>query len=80
MLWLCMSQCDIEDTLKEIYGSEILQGLISRITDKILPEVNEWQNRPLASIYPFSRLIKFLCKCWKKSQYNKKFVVIYTHL
>ncbi len=28
------------------------QGMISRITDKILPAVNEWQNRPLASIYP----------------------------
>ena len=28
-------------TLREIYGSEISQGLISRITDKILPEVNE---------------------------------------
>ena len=37
-----MSQRDIEDTLREIYGSEISQGLISRITDKILPEVNEW--------------------------------------
>lgn len=47
-----MSQRDIEDTLREIYGSEISQGLISRITDKILPEVNEWQNRPLEKIYP----------------------------
>ncbi len=47
-----MSQRDIEDTLREIYGSEISQGLISRITDKILPEVNEWQNRPLDSVYP----------------------------
>ena len=37
-----MSRRDIEDTLREIYGSEISQGLISRITDKILPEVNEW--------------------------------------
>lgn len=47
-----MSQRDIEDTIREIYGSEISQGLISRITDKILPEVNEWQNRPLEKIYP----------------------------
>ncbi len=47
-----MSQRDIEDTLKEIYGTEISQGLISRITDKILPEVNEWQNRPLEAVYP----------------------------
>lgn len=47
-----MSQRDIEDTLCEIYGSEISQGMISRITDKILPQVNEWQNRPLEKIYP----------------------------
>lgn len=47
-----MSQRDIEETLLDIYGSEISQGLISHITDKILPEVNEWQNRPLDSIYP----------------------------
>ena len=47
-----MSQRDIEDTLREIYGAEISQGLVSRITDKILPEVNDWQNRPLDKIYP----------------------------
>jgi len=34
----------------ESYGSEISQGLISRISDKILPEVNEWQNRSLYEI------------------------------
>ena len=47
-----MSQRDIEDTLKQIYGTEISQGLVSRITDKILPEVNEWHNRPLDAVYP----------------------------
>ena len=47
-----MSQRDIEDTLREIYGSEVSQGMISKITDRILPEVNEWQNRPLEKIYP----------------------------
>ena len=46
-----ISKRDIEDTLREIYGAEISQGLVSRITDKILPEVNEWQNRPLDKIY-----------------------------
>ena len=40
---LGMSQCDIENALKQIYGIEISQGLVSRITDKILPEANEWQ-------------------------------------
>ena len=47
-----MSQRDIEDTLREIYGSDISQGMIAKITDRILPEVNEWQNRPLDKIYP----------------------------
>ena len=47
-----MSQRDIENTLREIYGTEVSQGMISKITDKILPEVNEWQNRPLEVIYP----------------------------
>ena len=47
-----MSQRDIEDTIRELYGSEVSQGMISKITDKILPEVNEWQNRPLEKIYP----------------------------
>ena len=47
-----MSQRDIEETIQDIYGAEVSQGMISRITDKIMPEVNEWQNRPLESIYP----------------------------
>ena len=47
-----MPQRDIEDTLKNIYGIDISQGLISQITDKILPEANECQNRPLEAVYP----------------------------
>lgn len=47
-----MSQRDIEETIRDIYGAEVSQGMISRITDKIMPEANEWQNRPLESIYP----------------------------
>lgn len=47
-----MTTRDIEDSLREIYGAEVSASLTSRITDKILPEVNERQNRPLESIYP----------------------------
>lgn len=47
-----MTTRDIEDSLREIYGAEVSASLISRITDKILPEINEWQNRPLSDIYP----------------------------
>jgi putative transposase len=47
-----MSTRDIEDSMREIYGSEISASLISRITDKLLPDILEWQNRPLESVYP----------------------------
>jgi len=47
-----MTQRDIEDTVREIYGAEVSQGLVSKITDKILPEVKEWQDRPLEKVYP----------------------------
>lgn len=46
-----MSTSDIEGHIREIYGLEISDSAISRITDKILPVVREWQARPLASIY-----------------------------
>jgi putative transposase len=47
-----MSTRDIEDHLREIYGVEASASLISRITDKIMPEVAEWQSRPLSELYP----------------------------
>ena len=46
-----MSTTDIEGHIREIYGLEISDSAISRITDKILPVVREWQARPLASVY-----------------------------
>jgi len=42
---------DIEKTISDIYGIEISDSMVSKITDKILPMVSEWQNRPLKSIY-----------------------------
>lgn len=69
-----MSQRDIEDTLHEIYGAEIPQSLISKITDKILPEVNEWQNRPLERIYPIVYFDGIVFKSRKDSQIINKCV------
>jgi len=69
-----MSQRDIEDNLREIYGAEISQTLISKITDKILPEVNEWQNRPLESIYPIIYFDGIVFKSRKDSQIINKCV------
>lgn len=47
-----MSYSDIQSHLSEIYGIDISDGTISAITDRIIPEIKEWQNRPLESIYP----------------------------
>jgi putative transposase len=69
-----MSQRDIEDSLREIYGAQIPQTLISKITDKILPEVNEWQNRPLESIYPIIYFDGIVFKSRKDSQIINKCV------
>ena len=69
-----MSQRDIESSLREIYGAEISQTLISKITDKILPEVNEWQNRPLESIYPIVYFDGIVFKSRKDNQIINKCV------
>ena len=48
-----MSTRDIHDQLQELYGIELSAEMVSKITDKILPEVKEWQSRPLNPVYPF---------------------------
>ena len=46
-----MTTSDIETHIQDIYGLECSDSTISRITDKILPVVREWQSRPLEEIY-----------------------------
>lgn len=48
-----MSTRDIHDQLQDLYGIELSAEMVSKITDKILPEIKEWQSRPLNPIYPF---------------------------
>ena len=48
-----MSTRDIHDQIKDLYGVEISADLVSKITEKIVPEIKEWQNRPLDNMYTF---------------------------
>lgn len=48
---LGMSYEDIRSHMQEMYGVEVSAGLLSKITDKLLPIITEWRNRPLESIY-----------------------------
>ena len=41
-----MSTRDIHDQLQDLYGIELSAEMVSKITDKILPQVKEWQSRP----------------------------------
>lgn len=46
-----MTTADIESHIQEIYGLSVSDSTVSRITDKILPVVRDWQSRPLDEIY-----------------------------
>jgi len=47
-----MTTRDIVDAFKEMYNADISPTLISRVTEAVIEDVHEWQNRPLETIYP----------------------------
>jgi putative transposase len=67
-----MSNRDIEDHLRDIYSVETLASLISQITDKIMPSVAEWQERPLESVYPIVFLDGIVFKVRKDARVINK--------
>lgn len=46
-----MTTADIENHMKDLYDIDISDSTISRITDKIMPVVKEWQERPFEAVY-----------------------------
>ena len=51
-----MTPRQISETIEDIYGFETSEGFISDVTDKILPQIEDWQNRPLLDCRPL-----FIC-------------------
>lgn len=47
-----MSYRDMRSQIEEVYGVQISDGTISSITDRVIPIIREWQNRPLDRLYP----------------------------
>ena len=47
-----MTTRQISETIEDIYGFEVSDGMVSDITDRLLPQIEEWQNRPLDKVYP----------------------------
>ena len=48
----CMTTRQISETIEDIYGFDVSEGLVSDVTDKLLPQIEDWQDRPLDEIYP----------------------------
>ena len=72
-LYSCgMSQRDISEQIKNLYDVEISPELVSKISEKIMPEVTAWQNRPLNSIYPFVFMDAIHYKVKENHQYETK--------
>jgi putative transposase len=47
-----MTTGDIANHLADVYGSQVSRDLVSRVTDAVVNDMAEWQNRPLDSVYP----------------------------
>lgn len=72
-LYSCgMSQRDISEQIKNLYDVEISPELVSKISEKIMPEVTAWQNRSLNSIYPFVFMDAIHYKVKENHQYVTK--------
>ena len=72
-LYACgMSQRDISEQIKNLYDVEIFPELVSKISEKIMPDVTAWQNRPLEAVYPFVFMDAIHYKVKENHQYITK--------
>ena len=77
---LGMSYKDIQQHISELYALSISDGMISVVTDRLIPELKQWQQRPLEVVYPFIWLdaIHYKIKDKDSSHYVSK--AVYTIL
>ena len=78
MYALGMSYRDISSHIEDIYGIGVSSATINTVTDKLIPELKAWQQRPLESHYPFVWLDAIHYKIKDEGQYVSK--AIYTVL
>ena len=72
------SYSQISEHIEEMYGVELSKATISAVTDKVIPLLKEWQQRPLESIYPFVWLDAIHYKIKENGRYISK--AVYTIL
>lgn len=71
-----MTYKDIQAHMEEIYGSALSTESISRITDKIIPIVSEWRNRPLEEVYSIIYMDAVFYKVTESNQIKNKALYI----
>ncbi len=74
MFALGMSYSDMRQHVGEMYGLEVSQATISSITDRLIPEMKEWQQRPLDEVYSFVWLDAIHYKVKDNGRYVSKAV------
>lgn len=65
MFGLGMSYNDMASHIADMYGINVSNATISSITDKLIPELKQWQQRPLDGFYPFICWMRFIIKSKK---------------
>ncbi|WP_425509501.1 IS256 family transposase [Virgibacillus ihumii] len=73
-----MSQRDISSTVEDIYGFSVSHDMVSDITDSVLPDLEEWQARPLSNCYAFVFVDCMYTTI--RNQYETKKYAVYTIL
>lgn len=76
MYWLWLTTADIVEHIKDLYWANISKSTISAITDKILPEIQERQSRPLEKCYPIIYLDAIHYKVKNNGKYENMAVYI----
>jgi len=71
-----LSVRDIKEELRNIYGINVSEGLISEVTDTVIEEVKAWQARPLESIYPIVFFDAIMIKIKDSGQIKNKAVYL----
>lgn len=76
MYWLWLTTADINKHIFDIYWANISKTMVSKITDKIIPELKDWQNRPLENFYPIIYLDAVHYKIRTNSKIENRWVYV----
>ena len=71
-----MTVRDIQAQLQELYGVDVSAGLISEVTDEVMDEVKQWQNRPLENMYPVMFLDALMVKMRHEGRVENRAVYV----